>query len=388
MKRSNGFVVTLELPSGKKLQLLIIFDTTGSMYSCLLRVRRYIDDLCGKLFGKLGNVQIAIMAVGDYCDARSTYVTVGTKLTTNAKTISTFVNNVSATHGGDLAEAYELALHEGLKLDWDSNPNTIKLAVLIADDVPHRIGEMNSGRRVEHDWEEVIDRYVDRGIKIAAVQCLGNSYARGFYRSLAQVTSGYYLQLGQFGELEDLILGLCYASESPEKFQEFTRVVEARRPISRSEFDNFREIGRGRTGFSARVADRFTAREDGLLPVPPGRFQILPVTKTERVTDFIKNNGLVFVRGGVFYELTMSEIIQTKKKVVIMDRITGDMFTGDAARRLIGSEPGTHQRINPKNLSPEFRARYRAFVQSTSYTRDMDPGTEALFNPNYNEATW
>jgi len=58
---------------------------------------------------------------------------------------------------------------------------------------------------------------------------------------MAEVTGGYHLELGQFEELHELILGLCYAQESPEKFNEFTKVVEAKKPLSRSQFRNFQE---------------------------------------------------------------------------------------------------------------------------------------------------
>ncbi len=385
---ASRFIATLELPGGKKLQFLIIFDTTGSMFSCLLRVRRYIAELCQKLFGKLGNVQIAVMAVGDYYDRGTTYITLGTPLTTNSETVTKFVTNVSATNGGDHAEAYELALFEGLQLDWDNNPDTIKLVLLVADDVPHRKGEMNCGVRVEHDWREVTQQYRQKGIRIASAQCLGNGYATDFYQTMPRITDGYYLQLGQFDELENIILGLCYRQESQEKFEQFTRFIEAEQHLSRAAYVNFSAIGSGRTGFSEATARRFHERSDGLIPVPPGRFQIIPVTNVCGVKDFVQDHGFVFVRGAVFYELTMTELIQAKKKVVIMDRLTGDMFTGDAARQLIGAAPGVKLSINPKKFDTEFKTRYRVFVQSTSNNRKMDPGTDVLFMPNYSEENW
>ncbi len=384
----KSFVFTLTLPSGKKLQLLIIFDTTGSMYSCLVRVRRYIDELCGQLFSDLGNVQIAVMAVGDYCDRNLTYVTLNTPLTTNARTVSEFITKVSATGGGDSDEAYELALFEGLKLNWDNDPNTVKLVLFVSDDVPHRVGQRTGGVTVKHDWREQVREYAKRDIRIAAVQCLGNRYANEFYRTMAEATGGYHLELGQFEELHELILGLCYAQESQEKFSEFTRVVEARKPLSRSQFKNFETIGRGRTGFSASASDRFKARTDGLVPVPPGRFQVLHVETVEKVTDFIANQGLLFVRGGVFYELTEPEIVQGDKKVVVIDRNTGDMFSGDEARRLIGAEPGSKVRVNPNKLPGAVTDQYRVFIQSRSFNRNMDPGTDVLFMPNYSETNW
>ena len=46
------------------------------------------------------------------------------------------------------------------------------------------------------------------------------------------------------------------------------------------------------------------------------------------IKDFVQVHALLFKAGRGFYEFTKPEIISNKKEVVLVDKITGDMFTG------------------------------------------------------------
>ena len=50
----------------------------------------------------------------------------------------------------------------------------------------------------------------------------------------------------------------------------------------------------------------------------------------------MQNNSLLFKTGRGFYEFTKPEVISHKKEVVLVDRATGDMFTGKEACDMIG----------------------------------------------------
>ena len=47
---------------------------------------------------------------------------------------------------------------------------------------------------------------------------------------------------------------------------------------------------------------------------------------------------MLFRAGRGFYEFTKPEIISNKKEVVLVDKATGDMFTGQEAFDMIGGE--------------------------------------------------
>jgi hypothetical protein len=115
----------------------------------------------------------------------------------------------------------------------------------------------------------------------------------------------------------------------------------------------------------------------GLVPVPAGRFQVLFIDEggdKEGISKFVKKQGLSFKEGCGFYEFMKPEMIQEKKEVVLVDNVTGDMFSGDKAREMIGLPYGMRRKIKPAAI-----VGYTVFVQSTSWNRKLIPGTRFLY---------
>ena len=107
------------------------------------------------------------------------------------------------------------------------------------------------------------------------------------------------------------------------------------------------------------------------------------------IKDFVLKNSLIFKTGRGFYEFTKPEIISNKKEVVLLDRKTGDMFTGREAADMIGGllllcfvkifknalfPAGGSGRMKPAVLDS-----WRVFVQSTSYNRVLVADTGFLY---------
>ena len=92
------------------------------------------------------------------------------------------------------------------------------------------------------------------------------------------------------------------------------------------------------------------------------------------IKAFVLENGLTFKVGRGFYEFTKTETIQGKKEIVLMDRKTGDLFAGEAARDMLGLPEGATARIKPSNLE-----KYVVFVQSTSANRKLIGETRFLY---------
>ena len=55
---------------GATVDVVFSFDTTGSMYACLAEVRRGVKEAISRLKKEVPGIRIAIIAHGDYCDAR------------------------------------------------------------------------------------------------------------------------------------------------------------------------------------------------------------------------------------------------------------------------------------------------------------------------------
>lgn len=59
----------------KNIEIVFSFDTTGSMYPCLTQVRRKIKNTVNRLLNEIPGIRIGIIAHGDYCDEKTTYIT-------------------------------------------------------------------------------------------------------------------------------------------------------------------------------------------------------------------------------------------------------------------------------------------------------------------------
>ena len=112
----------------------------------------------------------------------------------------------------------------------------------------------------------------------------------------------------------------------------------------------------------------------GLEPVPPYRFQVLHVDEVTDIKSFVQGTGATFKKGRGFYQLTKPETVQEMKEIVLVNRRSGDMFTGAEAREFIGLPFGERGKVRPK-----ISEIYDVYVQSTSSNRKLIGGTTFLY---------
>jgi hypothetical protein len=351
-------------------QIVFSFDLTGSMYTCLSQVRRYISGTCSELFEAIDNLEIGVIAHGDYCDGPQWLKRLD--LTKDKTKIQNFIQTVPPLSGGDAEEAYEAVLYEARSFKWADSAEA-KAFVLIADDVPHEVGYKYEDRpysykynTVHMDWREQAKRLAQDGVKVYSIQCLGNKYATPFYDKLADIGQGYKLDLNQFQIITDLLKAICYkqANQLPQ-FEE--RLQRSGQSIDISLLQNLDVL----SGRKARSAPKSAFAK---YAVHPSRFQALPVDHNTPIKNFVEDNGLTFRKGRGFYEFTKSVLVQSYKEVILQDRTTGEMFSGDKAREIAGIPIGKNANVRPTSL-----ANYRCFIQSTSNNRKLLGGTTFLY---------
>lgn len=348
------------------IDILISFDTTGSMYPCLAEVRRKVEETAKRLFATIPNLQIGIIAHGDYCDRQTSYVTKHLALTGDANAVSYFVKSVERTGGGDAPECYELVLAEAHKsVRWRKDSK--RLLVMIGDDNPHPPAH-NPGRL---DWREELRALTKEGILVNAVQCLARSHATPFWREMASATGGFHLNLGQFNEATELLLAMAYQQVSPEALQRYEEEVVTTHKMTRSLSDIF-------TKLSNRDPSTGRFRKVDARAVSASKFQRIFVDRDMAIQNLVEDNGLYFELGRGFYEFMKRETIQAHKEVVILDTVSGDMYQGDAGREVIGLPTGRDIRLSPKEATFD-KARYKVFIQSTSNNRKLIAGTDFLY---------
>ncbi|MCX7746438.1 MAG: VWA domain-containing protein [Clostridia bacterium] len=352
------------------IDVAISFDTTGSMYPCLTQVRRSVSQMVSRLFKDIPDLRIAIIAHGDYCDAEKTYVTKINDFSTNPDSIVKFVNNVGPTWGGDAPECYELVLYEArTKLNWQSGRS--KILVMIGDSLPHTVSYPQNTLRI--DWRNELGLLTEAGIQVYGVHAMPGirGVSKCFYEEIAQKTGGFYLTLEQFSNVTDLIMAVCYKQEGEEAFNNFVQQVWERGNMTRDFRNTVRTMG-------AKIAEDGT-NEDGLNPVPAGRFQVLRVDKKQSIREFVTDNGITFNKGRGFYQLTGTETVGTSKEILLVEKKTGDIFNGPEVRRLLGLSAQTTSKGANEKLRMVHLDKYNVFVQSTSYNRVLDADTNLLY---------
>ncbi len=347
----------------ENIEVVFSFDTTGSMYPCLTQVRRTVEQTINRLFKEVPNIRIGLIAHGDYCDAGFTYVTKHHPLSDDKDSLVRFVKTVGPTGGGDSPECYELVLHEARSFNWTHGKS--KALVMIGDDVPHSPTEKQNVKKL--DWRNEISNLTEMGVNVYGVQALNRSHATRFYEEIAERTGGFHIELDQFSHVTDTILAISFKQQSDELVHSFEKEVHKAGRMSRSLDSMFAKL----TG--RRKAERYKERSK-LDTVPYGRFQVLEVDSDQDIKGFVTDNGLRFNVGRGFYEFTKRETIQHHKEVVLMDKLTGDMYTGRKARQMVGLPEGRDERLSPTALE-----QYRVFVQSTSSNRKLKGGTGFLY---------
>ena len=342
------------------MDIIFSFDDTGSMSSVRQDVKAKIKGLVTTLSKSIDPLRIGIIIHNDYCD-RDTIQSLD--LTNDLKKVEEFINRDSTRGGGDAPECYELALntiHSGFS--WESNE---RVAILIGDELPHFVGYAYGGKKCIHDWKTESKLCAEKGIKVYTIQALGNRHATSFYETVAQLTNAIKLDLSQFNHISQYITAVAY--QQVGKLEEY----QASEPIFNSNLALKNMFNKLRGGVN------LDEKLDAKLAVM-GRFQILPVPATSRIDHFVAANGVRYVKGRGFYQLKKSETVQDYKEIIMINKGTGETIPDQVeARTKLGLPLKGAITINPKNI---LACRdYDVYIQSTSYTRKLDSGTNFLY---------
>jgi hypothetical protein len=203
------------------------------------------------------------------------------------------------------------------------------------------------------------------------VQALGRKHATKFYEEVARKTGGFHLNLNQFSDVTDLILAVCYKQLGDVQLQSYQDEVQKAGRMNRSLDAAFG------TMLGRKSSAKSVYGDANLNAVPPGRFQVLKVDKDQGISDFVRDNGLMFKIGRGFYEFTKPVEVQHHKEVVLMSKKTGDLFSGAKARELVGLRPA-EDRVDEK-IRPTGMEDYVCFIQSTSANRKLLGKTRFLY---------
>ena len=189
------------------LDMVIAFDTTGSMAAYIDDVRHQVTELIPQLFADNKNLRLGIVAFGDYCDMKSrqefgkAYQCLPP--TDEWRKIVRFVKDTQDTSGGDGDEFYELVIKKIVEeTPW--RPQAEHAMLLIADAMPHELGYSFKDYVVDNaiDWKEEARRASRKGIKIDTVMV---EESAEWMKKLSQMTNGVCVPFVSSGNTSRLV---------------------------------------------------------------------------------------------------------------------------------------------------------------------------------------
>lgn len=355
----------------KGLDVVISFDTTGSMYPVLTQVRNCLKTMIGELNSNIEDIRIGVIAHGDYCDAGDPYTIRILDFTSDIEKINEFIKNTKPTYGGDPDECYELVLNQvRTTLSWEAGRE--KVLILIGDADPHGVNYPQNVNKI--DWKNETNLLKEAGVKIFSIQAYAYYRNKEFYKYIAETTGGKHLNLDQFSDVPKLITGICYKEFNEENLNEYVSIIRENGGLTRSLSKNFSEL-LGETLYSSGEL----VQKNGLVAVTPGRFQVMPINENVSIKVFIESNGITFKKGRTFYQMTKKEQIAQYKEIILQSKITGELFTGTQVREFLKLEPQIQKGGIKQILLPQDLDEYKIFIQSNSHNRKLPLGTCILY---------
>lgn len=212
IEKKNTPKKTVSTTDGK-LDMVIAFDTTGSMSSYIGDVKQHVTELIPKLLDANPKMRIGIVAFGDYCDMKSkdnfgkAYQVL--PLTSNKQRIMDFVINAGNTGGGDRDEFYELVIKK-ITEETDWREDAQKAVLLIADADPHYVGYTYSNYVVNSqiDWKEEARKSAELGIKWDTMKIHFNLK---WMEELSAMTNGIAVPFKSSNKTSSMIEAASYA---------------------------------------------------------------------------------------------------------------------------------------------------------------------------------
>lgn len=371
----------------KKVQIVFAVDTTASMGWLREILKKALLTRAEKLFRVFQNVEIAFIFFGDDVNKKEKYSTETLPFTRDINAIVRWIDRIGNSYGGGAHANYPLALRAARQLSWAAD--AVKIIEMIGDEEPQHDGfKYLDGTTC--DWRFEAKQLVNMGCTIDAVHCFPGMQKRTkwFYTELARIGSGSYFPQDQFNDLELLAIGRIYTALSEDTSSPSSPIGQFQEEV-RSAGRFTRHIAAAFSTMTGRMFNTLSRNPlaKDMEPVASGQLQLLDVNVQTDVTKFLNTNGFILKGGDAVKRLyrytgrrggkSRKEKVQWYKDVILRDTATGEFFSGDAVRELLGLPLVAARKdfeINADMLPDGFDV----FIESTSHNRKLEAGNEVL----------
>lgn len=207
--RSSAILKSTAQQFGMNLQVVFMFDITGSMFSFFQGVREKIQEIVNRLKKDIGRFQISVFAYRNHGDEdQYEEIYYALPFTDDLPTMIQFLSQVKKGGGGsDALTCMEDCLKQANRLGWI--PNIPKALVVIGDMPPHGVLDKISHCPEEVNYKEEIDNLISKKVKIYSVYCGNREKVEAFFRNMAESSGGKFLPFDDIDLLSELLIGIA-----------------------------------------------------------------------------------------------------------------------------------------------------------------------------------
>ncbi|KAI5481376.1 hypothetical protein MNV49_004998 [Pseudohyphozyma bogoriensis] len=232
-------------PPGRQLDLVYLFDVTGSMGSYIASATKNCEIIVENILQSERLSQPDSLRIGLIAYRQdNSFILKNFGFTSDIGVLKTNLTTLYASGGGDGPEAVTAGMKAVVDLDW--RPAAAKMVVLIADAPPHGIGEYGdgfaSGSPDGEDPLRLIRQMASMGITFFVVACepalSGYQYATDLFRALSVMSSGVMVPLTSADKLSHVIVGSALEQMDMERLIEEVGYAVAERVHGGDDIDD------------------------------------------------------------------------------------------------------------------------------------------------------
>lgn len=209
---SEGFSRRIQDAQANGIEIVIVFDSTGSMGSEIQNVKQRILEISSSVMRKIPRAQFSLVTYRDRGDA---YVARGIELQKNPSHLLSFINGVQAGGGGDRPEAVQAGMRVAIE-DNRFRSKAQKVMILFGDAPPHAYD-----LPICLKYAERFRGY--RKGQVHTVTCRASTPLREFYE-IARSGGGDAFLMNQADRLMDEILVLAFGPKNRDEVLRFFEV--------------------------------------------------------------------------------------------------------------------------------------------------------------------
>jgi len=207
------------------LEIVFMFDTTGSMDVYLSEVQTHIQLIVREIRKRVPDARISVIAYKDH--EQGPYVTKTLGFTDKEEEIITFLRSaeIAPGAGGGGAEAVECALHDACQLEWSPGMKG-KAIILIGDKPPHGVMDSFEECTSRRDYREETQNLIEKHVKIYTVLCNNVAETKSNFEWFAQKTGGKFVTLEAIHDLVELLVAVSIKESNPLLLQAYTEELK------------------------------------------------------------------------------------------------------------------------------------------------------------------